>query len=124
MNAKTETQGGSPVDTVKLLLSVIILIGGVFAYYWFDEWVLPLRVAAVLVAVAAGVGVAFTSTQGKTLWKFIQGSRVEIRKVVWPTKQETTQTTIAVFIFTIVLGLFFWGLDSILLLITRQFTGG
>jgi preprotein translocase subunit SecE len=64
-----------------------------------------------------------TSAQGQRLWSFIQGSRVEIRKVVWPTKQETTQTAIAVFVFTLVMMLFFWTLDSGLLWLTRRFVG-
>jgi preprotein translocase subunit SecE len=72
---------------------------------------------------AAGVTVAMTSTQGQRLWAFIQGARVEIRKVVWPTKQETTQTAIAVFVFTLIMALFFWGLDSFLLWLTRTLVG-
>ena len=74
-------------------------------------------------AVVVGIGVAMTSIQGKRLFTFIQGSRIEIRKVVWPTKQETTQTAIAVFIFTLLLALFFWGLDSFLLWLTRTLVG-
>jgi preprotein translocase subunit SecE len=66
---------------------------------------------------------AMTSLQGKRLWAFIQGSRIEIRKVVWPTQQETTQTAIAVFVFTLVMALFFWGLDSLLLWLTRTLVG-
>jgi len=71
------------------------------------------------------VGAALLSRTelGRFLWQFIQGSRVEIRKVVWPTRQETTQTTLAVFVFLLVLGIFFWGLDLLLLLITRAITG-
>jgi preprotein translocase subunit SecE len=64
-----------------------------------------------------------TSTQGRRLWHFIQGSRVEIRKVVWPTRTETTQTAIAVFIFTLIMALFFWALDSGLLWLTRRLVG-
>ncbi len=123
MNAKTQTAGSSWLDTIKLALALAILIGGVVGYYWYPDWALPLRVLLVLAATAAGIGLAFTSNQGKTLWKFIQGSRIEIRKVIWPTKQETTQTTIAVFIFTFVLGLFFWILDSGLLWLTTRVTG-
>ena len=59
-----------------------------------------------------------TSMQGQRLWHFIQGSRVEIRKVVWPTRTETTQTALAVFVFTLIMGLFFWALDSGLLWLT------
>jgi preprotein translocase subunit SecE len=64
-----------------------------------------------------------TSFQGKQLFSFIQSSRIEIRKVVWPTNQETSQTTIAVFVFTLVMGIFFWGLDSFLLWLTRTLVG-
>ena len=84
---------------------------------------LPLRVLMVLGGTGAGIAIAMTSTQGQGLWHFIQGSRVEIRKVVWPTRQETTQTAIAVFVFTIVWALFFWALDSGLLWLTRQLVG-
>ena len=77
----------------------------------------------VLGGTVAGVAIALTSTQGKRLWAFIQGSRIEIRKVVWPTRQETTQTAIAVFVFTLVMALFFWALDSFLLWLTRTLVG-
>ena len=70
-----------------------------------------------------GIAVAMTSTQGRRLWAFIQGTRVEIRKVVWPTKQETTQTALAVFVFTLIMALFFWALDSGLLWLTRRLVG-
>jgi preprotein translocase subunit SecE len=98
-------------------------VSGLFAYYYYIEMSLPLRVLCVLGAVVVGIGVAMTSIQGKRLFTFIQGSRIEIRKVVWPTKQETTQTAIAVFIFTLLLALFFWGLDSLLLWLTRTLVG-
>jgi preprotein translocase subunit SecE len=85
--------------------------------------VLPLRVLMVLVGTAAGIAIAMTSAQGHRLWHFIQGARVEIRKVVWPTRTETTQTAIAVFIFTLIMALFFWALDSGLLWLTRRLVG-
>jgi preprotein translocase subunit SecE len=77
----------------------------------------------VLGGLGASIGVAATSTQGQRVWAFIQGSRIEIRKVVWPTKQETTQTAIAVFIFTLIMALFFWALDTGLLWLTRTLVG-
>jgi preprotein translocase subunit SecE len=93
-------------------------------YYYYETTVAQaLRVLMVLGGAAAGIGIAMTSTQGQRLWHFIQGSRVEIRKVVWPTKQETTQTAIAVFVFTLVMMLFFWVLDSGLLWLTRTLVG-
>ncbi|MEM8817498.1 MAG: preprotein translocase subunit SecE [Pseudomonadota bacterium] len=125
MSATTETQEGSFLDTIKLIVAAAILVGGIYAYYHYEalDVALPLRVLMVLAGTGIGIAVAMTSTQGKRLWHFIQGSRVEIRKVVWPTRTETTQTAIAVFVFTIVMSLFFWGLDSGLLWLTRQLVG-
>jgi len=111
------------LDILKLLLAAGSLIGGLFAYYYYLQVSLPLRVLMVLAGFAVGIVIAMTSNQGKKLWVFIQGSRIEIRKVVWPTQQETTQTTIAVFVFTLVMALFFWGLDSFLLWLTRTLVG-
>ena len=111
------------LDIIKLLVAAGVLVGGLYSYYYFLETPLPLRVLMVLGGLAAGIAVAMTSTQGQRLWAFIQGSRVEIRKVVWPTKQETTQTALAVFVFTLIMALFFWGLDSFLLWLTRTLVG-
>jgi preprotein translocase subunit SecE len=117
-----ESQSGV-LDIIKLLIAAGVLVGGLYGYYYLLEWSLPLRVLLVLAGLIVGVGIAMTSAQGRRLRAFIQGSRVEIRKVVWPTKQETTQTAIAVFVFTLVMALFFWGLDSFLLWLTRTLVG-
>ncbi len=82
-----------------------------------------LRAFGVIVAVAAGLGVVFTSFQGQLLWKFIQGARVELRKVVWPTREETIQTTLVVLVFALIVGVFFWLLDLVLLFVTSRITG-
>ena len=119
----TETSESGLLDTLKLLIAAGVLVGGLFGYYYYLAWSLPLRVLLVLGGLAAGIAIAMTSTQGQRLWAFIQGSRVEIRKVVWPTRQETTQTAIAVFVFTLVMALFFWVLDSFLLWLTRTLVG-
>ncbi len=118
-----ETSESGFLDIIKLLLAAGVLVGGLYSYYYFLEVSLPLRVLMVLGGTAAGITVGMTSTQGQRLWAFIQGARIEIRKVVWPTKQETTQTAIAVFIFTFIMAMFFWGLDSFLLWLTRTLVG-
>jgi preprotein translocase subunit SecE len=124
MSTQTETSESGVLDTIKLIIAAVALIGGLYAYYYFETTVAQaLRVLMVLGGTAVGIGIAMTSTQGQRLWHFIQGSRVEIRKVVWPTKQETTQTAIAVFVFTLVMMLFFWALDSGLLWLTRALVG-
>jgi preprotein translocase subunit SecE len=119
----TESSESGVLDTLKLLIAAAVLVGGLFGYYYYLAWPLPLRVLLVLGGLAAGIGIGMTSSQGQRLWAFIQGSRVEIRKVIWPTKQETTQTAIAVFVFTLIMALFFWGLDSFLLWLTRTLVG-
>ena len=124
MATQTETSESGVLDIIKLLVAAFALLGGLYAYYYLEtEVAQALRVLMVLGGAAAGIGIAMTSTQGQRLWHFIQGSRVEIRKVVWPTKQETTQTAIAVFVFTLVMMLFFWALDSGLLWLTRTLVG-
>ena len=124
MNAQAETNQSGVLDTIKLLIAAVALVGGLYAYYYYEPSVAQaVRVLMVLGGAVAGIGIAMTSTQGHRLWHFIQGSRVEIRKVVWPTKQETTQTAIAVFVFTLVMMLFFWALDSGLLWLTRSLVG-
>ena len=122
MNTEAET-GSGILDTVKLAVAVAFLVGGIAIFYMYEEQSLLASVSALLVAVALGV-VAFMATErGRVLWKFIQGSRVEIRKVIWPTRQETMQTTLTVFVFALILALFFWGPDFFLLWITRLLTG-
>ena len=112
------------LDTIKLLIAAAALVGGLYGYYYYEPSVAQaLRVLMVLGGTVAGIGIAMTSVQGNRLWHFIQGSRVEIRKVIWPTKQETTQTAIAVFVFTLIMMLFFWILDSGLLWLTQKLVG-
>ena len=122
MNTKAEESPG-PLDTVKLALAAAVLIGGITAYYYFENDSLLLRVAGVLVALAIGTVIAFQSAQGHAFWRFILGSRVELRKVIWPNRQETLQTTLMVLVFTLIMGVFFWVLDFFLLWGTRLLTG-
>jgi preprotein translocase subunit SecE len=124
MSSQTEASQSGALDIVKLLLAAAAIIGGLYAYYFYAFQIsLPLRVLMVLAGAGIGITVAMTSTQGQALWRFIQGSRVEIRKVVCPTREETTKTAIAVFVFTLVMMLFFWALDSGLLWLTKQLVG-
>ena len=124
MNTHTETSQSGVLDILKLLVAAIVLVGGLYGYYYYEnQMALPLRVLLVLGGAGVGITIAMMSAQGQQLWHFIQGSRVEIRKVIWPTKQETTQTAIAVFVFTLIMALFFWALDSGLLMLTRKLVG-
>ena len=122
MDAKAENQA-TAFDAVKLGLAVVILIGSIVGYYYYANESVLLRLIGVLAGFALAIWVAFQSAQGRTLWMFIQGSRVELRKVVWPSREETIQTTIVVFVFAAFMSAFFWLLDLFLLMFTNFLTG-
>jgi len=122
MDTKVDA-GNSALDTLKLLVAGGILVGGIFGYYYYADVSVLLRAIGVLLAFAAGVVVALQSTRGQELMRFVQGSRVELRKVVWPTREETIQTTVTVLVFALIMGVFFWLLDMFLLYATRLLTG-
>ncbi|MDH3645531.1 MAG: preprotein translocase subunit SecE [Gammaproteobacteria bacterium] len=123
MNANTEPSV-SPFDRVKLFVAGLLVIGGLFAYYYFAaEYSQVYRVVGVLVATILGFAIAMSSDPGRRFWRFAQGSRIELRKVIWPTRQEALQTTLAVIVFVIVMGVFFWVLDLFLLWATQVLTG-
>jgi preprotein translocase subunit SecE len=104
----------SRFDSVKWLLVVALVVAGVYGNSFYADQSLLYRVLALLVlAVVAGF-IALQTTQGAAFWDLAKGSRTEIRKVVWPTRQETVQTTVIVVGFVIVVALLLWGLDSLL----------
>ncbi|MFO1467850.1 MAG: preprotein translocase subunit SecE [Steroidobacteraceae bacterium] len=113
----------SAKDTALLVVSGLVLLAGIVAFYWFEEQSLLLRVAMVVGALAASLGLAWLSWYGRQFWQFALGSRVELRKVVWPEREETTKTTYVVFIFAGIMGVFFWALDWVLTWLTRTLTG-
>jgi len=99
------------LDKAKLLLSVAVVVGSIVGFYYYADEPALLRAVGVLVAFIVAVWIAFQSAQGQTLWRFIQGARVELRKVVWPTREETMQTTLVVLVFATIMGVFFFLLD-------------
>jgi preprotein translocase subunit SecE len=119
-----QVQGNATaLDAAKLVAGVAILAAGIVGFYLLAELPIWVRWIIVLAALAAGTLVGLQSQQGKTFSAFVQSSRVELRKVVWPERQETLQVTLVVFVMVIVLGLFFWGLDTLLALLTKWLTG-
>ena len=112
MNAKAETAGS--LDSLKWVLIVAIAAGGIAANVYFSAEPLLYRVLGLVVLAAMGVFIALQTTQGAAFAKLAKEARVEIRKVVWPTRQESTQTTLIVVVFVIVAALILWGLDALL----------
>ena len=122
MDSRLET-GPTALDTAKLLLASLLLLSGIFAYYYYADVSVLWRALGVLVAFLAALGVVMTSWQGQLLNRFIQGARIELRKVVWPTREETIQTTAIVLVFALLGGVFFWLLDLVLLYIRSWLVG-
>jgi preprotein translocase subunit SecE len=122
--AEVQTRpGASTKDTALITLSVLVLLVGIGAFYWYEEQALAIRIAMVVAGLGLGAGLAWFSSYGREFWQFAQASRIELRKVVWPSRDETIKTTYVVFIFAILMGLFFWGLDWVLTWLTRLLTG-
>ncbi len=116
-------EGATALDAAKLAAGIAIVAAGVAGFYLLSAQPIWLRWIMVLAGIAVGGLVSLQSYQGKTFWSFVQTARIELRKVVWPNRQETVQVTIVVFVMVIVLSLFFWGLDTLLALLTRYLTG-
>ncbi len=116
---QTDPEGG---NAIKLLLAAVIVVAGFVGFYYMDQQPIWVRWLLVLVALVGGAAVASQSALGKDVWQFIQSARIELRKVVWPTRKDTTNVTIVVFVAVTVLGLFFWGLDAVLASLTKWLT--
>jgi len=113
MNTKVEAEG-SRLDTVKLGVVLLLLVGGVAAFYYFAEQSLVLRVGGLLVVLGVSAAIAYSTDLGRRFWGLTQDSRNEVRKVVWPSRQETIQTTLLVMAMVVVVALILWALDALL----------
>ena len=102
------------IDKLKLVVAVLLIAAGVWGYYWLSEQALVLRVLAVVAGLLAGAAVAWFSAPGKQFGLFEVESVAEVKKVVWPTRKETMQTTAAVFAFVVVMAVFLWVSDKTL----------
>jgi len=119
----TKAQDASTADTVKLAVAILLVIAGVAGYYVLGTQAAWLRWLAVAGGIVLAAVVIAFSKYGTALKQFMADSRVELRKIVWPNRQETGMTTLVVFVFLLVAGVFFWGLDLALAWATRALTG-
>jgi preprotein translocase subunit SecE len=122
MNAKVETEG-SGFDTAKLFLAVVVLITGIVGFYYFEAQPQLYRVLGLLVMAGASVGLVLLTTMGQGIWHFAVDARTEVRKVVWPSRQETVQTTLIVFAMVLFMGVVLWLFDTALGAILKVLTG-
>ena len=122
MSVKAEVEG-SGMDTAKLAVSVALILAGIYAFYYFEAYSTLLRVIGLLAVVGAAVAVAYQTAIGRRIWQFGLDSRTEVRKVFWPSRQETIQTTLIVFAMVLVVGVVLWLFDMLLMTIVKALTG-
>jgi preprotein translocase subunit SecE len=120
MNEQIDVQGGGRAG---LWGAVALVVAGVAGYYVLSDQPGWLRWLVVAAGLLLGIGVFAASRSGKTFWQFVLDARNELRKVFWPSKNETWMTTLVVFVFAVTAGLFFWLLDLFLAWATRHLTG-
>jgi preprotein translocase subunit SecE len=129
MNTQAEP-ATSVADIVKQVFSVVFVVAGVAAFYYFStdhpyfkEVRLLYRVLGLVVVMLMVLGMMLTTDLGRTIWSFVLESRQEVRKVVWPTREETMRTTLLVFAMVFIVGLILWLLDMFLFWGVRYLTG-
>lgn len=111
------------VDTMKLVAAGVLVVFGLIAFYYFEEQSLLLRVIGLLIIAGLAAFVVYQTDLGKRTVSFFRDARTEVRKVVWPNRSETTQTTATVFIIVFIVGIFLWLFDMLLSYLFRAVTG-
>jgi len=110
------TESASSFDKIKLIIALAILAAGIFGFYYFKEDQSNLlRVVGVLVAGGISIAIIMQTAVGRGVWSFAQGSRNEVRKVVWPTRKETINATLIIAVVVSVIGLLLALLDYLLI---------
>jgi preprotein translocase subunit SecE len=111
------------VDKIKIAAAAMLVAAGIAGFYYLGQSPMILRVLAVMAGLAVAAGVLWTSEPGKQFYAFAQESVTETKKVVWPTRKETLQTTGIVFAFMVVMALFLWIVDASLLWVVKKLLG-
>jgi preprotein translocase subunit SecE len=123
MASRIENQHETKLNWLKWSLVAVLIVAGLAANYYYNQLQWPLRLLAWLFLLALSAGVVSQTTQGKQLVEFARDSRMELRKVVWPTRQETIQITLLIAGVVVLLALILWGVDGILLRVVGWLTG-
>ncbi len=118
--AEAETSVG---DVLKQILSLILVVSGVAAFYYFSDYSLLYRSLGLVAVVVIAAFIMLTTEMGRNVWNFMLEAKQEVRKVVWPSRAETMQTTLMVFVMVFLVGLILWLLDMFLFWGVRLLTG-
>ncbi|MBM3344640.1 MAG: preprotein translocase subunit SecE [Betaproteobacteria bacterium] len=113
----------NPVEVLKALVAVAFVFAGIATFYHYSDKAMVIRVGAVLGGMAAAALMFLTTEWGRQFKTYAQESVEETRKVVWPTRKETLQTTGIVFVFVLIMALFLWMVDGSLLWVVQKLIG-
>ena len=105
---------GNDNGTPLMLMSLLLLLAGIVAFYYFSEIRLFYRVLGLFVILGLSGYIVYQTNFGKTVYTYVLESKIELKKVSWPTKQETTQTAIGVIVIVVIIGILLWLLDMLL----------
>ena len=123
MTEDIKTQDAGTADKAKAAIAILIVIAGIAGYYFLDASPTWERWLAVIASLVIGGLILAYSYYGREFYRFMEAARGELRKVVWPTRDETLKTTAVVFLFVGIAGVFFWLLDLVLAWATKMLTG-
>src|SRR3989339_230853 len=109
MESQVVDAGSSRKDSLLLVVSGALFIGGLFAFYYFDpQLATVVRLLILLAAFGAAGAIGYQTAMGRDVWSAVSGARTELRKVIWPTKQESVQTTIMIAVVVVIMALLMW----------------
>jgi preprotein translocase subunit SecE len=111
------------LDRLLWIIAFALIVAGVSGNYYFSDQSLLLRIVGILICAGIVLGVAYKTAFGQRIWTQWLEAVQEVRKMVWPTRQETLQTTLAVLAMVSVMGLLLWTADFVLLRVVKWLTG-
>lgn len=111
------------VDKIKIVFAALLVAAGIAVFYYYADKAMIIRVAGVLGGMVAASLLFLTTAPGQQFKVYAQESVDEVRKVVWPTRKETLQTTAIVFVFVLIMSLFLWLIDGSLLWVMKKLIG-
>ncbi len=116
-------EAGEVMNKLKWLTVIFLLAAGIVANYYYGQIAWPLRLLAWLLGLPVVALIAFQTQQGKLALNYIRESRLELRKITWPTRQETVQTTFIIAVMVVIVSIALWGVDGVLMWLIGWLTG-
>ncbi len=122
-STKTDATASSKLNNLKWAIVGLLLTAGIIGFYYFAEYSLLMRVISLLTIVGISTYIASTTNKGQSTLSFLKDTNIEVRRVVWPTRDETIKMTGVVILMVVLVAFIIWSVDSILFWLVRLFTG-